>query len=386
MSQFDTQYDRRPTASLKWDALPDLFNVSPEEDVIPMWVADMDFPLAPVIVEAWQERMQHPIFGYSRVPDSLYDAIINWQQRYGWTIEKEHIQFHQGVVPALALVVEELTNEGDNIVISTPAYYPFKDVPTKLKRNVIECPLTNEDGYFAYDFHALEKALQNAAAYIFCHPHNPGGTVWNKEIVETIINLCKKHNVLLISDEIHADLLFSPFEHVPVMSLTEKEDRVVALIAPTKTFNLAGVQIAMSVTANDALRKTLKDAGARMAQFGPHVFAMTAAEAAYTKGEPWLNELMAYLQTNIDYVKEQLEQIDGVRVWKPQASYLIWMDVRDCATDDATLMKRFKEAGVVIYPGTKFGETGAGFFRINIASPFAVIEEAVKRMKTAFNA
>ena len=384
MFNFDTLYDRRPTASFKWDALPDMFDVSADEDVIPMWVADMDFAVSPAIEEAWQQRMQHPIYGYSRVPDSLYDAIIAWQKRYGWTIDKEAIQFHQGVVPALALVIQELTNEGDNIVISTPAYYPFKDVPTRLGRNVIECPLTVNDGYFTYDFELLEQQLETAAAYIFCHPHNPGGTVWDDGTVSRIVALCKKHHVLLISDEIHADLLFAPYTHIPVMTKTTAEDRVVTLIAPTKTFNLAGIQLAMSITQNEALRQQLTDAAARLAQFGPHVFAMTATEAAYTKGEPWLQALLTYIEESADYVKEQLEQIDGVRVWKPQASYLMWMDVRDVGIDDKELMKRFKEYGVIIYPGTKFGEAGDGFFRINIASPFSVIEEAVRRMKAAF--
>lgn len=384
MFDFDQLYDRRPTSTFKWDAMPDLFNVSPDEDVIPMWVADMDFAVAPVIQEAWNARMQHPIYGYSRAPQSLYDAIIAWQKRYNWTIAQEDLQFHQGVVPALALVIQELTNEGDEIVISTPAYYPFKDVPTRLNRHVVECPLVINDGFFSYDFDALEMALQNASAYIFCHPHNPGGTVWDQTVVETIIALCKKHDVLLISDEIHADLLFAPHEHVPVMSLTAKEDRVVALIAPTKTFNLAGIQFAMSVTTNDILKQALTDAAARLAQFGPHVFAMTATEAAYTHGEPWLQALLAYIEKSADYMKTELEQIEGVRVWKPQASYLVWMDVRDCALTDVELMKRFKEAGVIIYPGTKFGQTGEGFFRINIASPFSVIEEATKRMKAAF--
>ena len=384
MFNFDKVYDRRPTSTFKWDALPDLFNVSPEADIIPMWVADMDFAIAPAIQEAWDARMQHPIYGYSRAPQSLYDAIIAWQQRYNWTIAQDDIQFHQGVVPALALIIQELTNEGDNIVISTPAYYPFKDVPTRLKRHVIECPLTANDGFFSYDFDALEAALKTASAYIFCHPHNPGGTVWDKDVVETIIALCDKHDVLLISDEIHADLLFAPYEHVPVMSLTKEDARVVALIAPTKTFNLAGIQLALSVTAHPTLKKALKDAALRLAQFGPHIFAMTATEAAYTNGEPWLRELLAYLEKSADYVKAELEQIDGVRVWKPQASYLVWMDVRSCRLTDEELMTRFKEAGVIIYPGTKFGETGAGFFRINIASPFSVIEEATKRMKSAF--
>lgn len=383
MFDFDSVLDRRPTATFKWDALPDLFDASKDQDVIPMWIADMDFPVAPVIQQAWQQRMEHPIYGYTKVPDSLFDAIITWQQRYGWTINKEHILFYSGVVPALAAIISECTQQDDTIVISSPAYYPFKEVPTRLQRNVVECPLIIGDGRFDYDFEALEEQLKNSAVYILCNPHNPGGTVWSKEIIEKIIALCRQYDVLLISDEIHADLVFKPFKHTPTMTLTTPQDRVVSLIAPTKTFNLAGVQLAMTVTDNKEIFDALQLAATNAAQSGPHIFAITAAEAAYTQGEAWLNALMTYLEHTSDVVKRELEQIEGIRIWKPEASYLIWMDTRALNLDDAQLAERFKQHGVIIYPGTKFGDTGKGFFRINIASPRSVIEEAVTRMKAA---
>lgn len=383
MFDFDKVYDRRPTSTFKWDALPDLFQTPTDANVIPMWVADMDFAVAPVIEEAWQARMQHPIYGYTKAPDSLYTAITHWQARYGWTIHKEDILFYSGVVPALAAIIRECTPADATIVISTPAYYPFKDVPERLGRTVVECPLTIGNERFEYDFAALEDMLKTSDAYILCNPHNPGGTVWSQETLARIVTLCRQYDVLLISDEIHADLVFAPHTHVPAMPLTTKEDRFISLIAPTKTFNLAGIQFAVAVTANKDIYIALQTAATNAAQSGPHIFAIAATEAAYTQGQPWLDALMDYLAETIHYVKAELEQIDGIRVWAPEASYLMWMDVRGVDITEKELMQRFKEQGVIIYPGSKFGVTGEGFFRINIASPRSVIKEAVVRMKRA---
>ncbi|BDH62703.1 cystathionine beta-lyase PatB [Lysinibacillus sp. PLM2] len=390
---FDELYNRKNTNSLKWDLFKERYkaqyNLTDVDDILPMWVADMDFAIPQVITDAIKERLNHPIFGYSYVSDSCKQSIQNWfKRKHNWEIDANSILFHQGVVPAIATIIETFSNPGDKICISTPVYPAFFSIPRAQKREVVTCDLITKDNGYEYDFVALEEAFKNdVKIYVLCNPHNPGGVVWSKEDIETLVQLCIKYDVLLISDEIHADIVFDGYTHIPSLTVKDADKaKIVTCIAPTKTFNIAGIHAAMMVAPNGDLRNKLTQNLQAHGLGELNLLAAAAVQAAYDKGEEWLEALTQYVSKNMDYVVEELNKIDGITVTKPNATYLMWIDYRETGLSESEMMHRLLEKGkLALEPGSKYEEAGRGFLRINVACPFEIVKDGVERFKISLS-
>lgn len=387
MNHFDEIITRKQTQSIKWDKLNDVYQLQQSEDILPMWVADMDFAAPEAMTTAIQERLATKVFGYTYVSDDVKLAIRNWfLTRYNWSIETGTILFKQGVVPALATIIETFTKPGDKVAMCTPVYPPFFSVPTAQTRDVVTCDLLENDGHYDIDFAALEQLfIEGARLFILCNPHNPIGIIWSRAQLEQLVALCQQYDVLLVSDEIHADLSFTQ-SYVPILTVAGAEDsKIIVCVAPTKTFNVAGIQLAMMIAPNQDIQQQLEQAAQRHAEIGPNIFALDATKALYTDGAAWLDVLLPYLKRNIDYVVEELNTLEGISVQAPDATYLVWIDARQTGIDEKVLMERLLTIGkLALEPGSKYGTAGTGFFRMNIACPFSVVEDGVKRFKRAF--
>lgn len=388
---FDKIYDRKKTNSLKWDQFKDRirvkYNVEDGSDILPMWVADMDFAIPSVITEAIKERLDHPIFGYSYISDECKQSIQHWfERRHNWTIDTKSILFHHGVVPSLATIIETFTEQGDQVCISTPVYPAFFNIPKALKRELVTCDLAFENDRLNYNFEQLEETFkQGVKVYILCNPHNPGGMVWSQEDLEQLVDLCIQYDVLLISDEIHADIVFDGYRHIPTLTVKNADKaKIVTCIAPTKTFNIAGIHAAMMVVPNSELRVKLVNNKQAHGLDDLNLLAAAAVQAAYDKGEEWLDAMIQYVSTNIDYLMEELNKLEGIQVVRPESTYLVWIDYRGTGLSEDEMMQRLLVKGkLAIEPGTKYGEVGRGFLRINLACPLETVKDGVERFKKA---
>ena len=386
MSFFNEIYERKNTNSLKWDKMNQIYQLDDTTEILPMWVADMDFAAPQAVVDALSERLTHPIFGYTFPNDNIKQAITNWfYTRHNWSIDPATLLFHQGVIPAIATIVETFTNAGDKIGMSTPIYPPFFNVPKAQQREIVTCDLTEINGSYDLDFEKLEQLFQSGIQmYILCNPHNPAGIVWSYEQLQQLIQLCIKYDVFLLADEIHADILINK-AFIPILTVDGAENaKIISCIAPTKTFNLAGIHAAMTVSPNKELRRALEKTAQAHGSLSLNTFACTAVEAAYTHGAEWVDLLLAYLKNNMDYVVQELNAIEGIQVVVPDATYLMWIDYRGTGLAEKEIMDRLLSIGkVALDPGTKFTEAGRGFLRINVACPFDTLKDGIERIKRA---
>ena len=375
---FDAIVDRRNTGSLKWDV---------SEHELPMWVADMDFPTAPAIRAALERRVAHGVFGYSIVPDEWADAYIGWwRERHKFQMERDWLIFCTGVVPAISSVVRKLTTPGENVLIQTPVYNIFFNSIVNNGRNVLESPLTYENGEYSIDFERLEQDLSDpqTSLMILCNPHNPVGKIWDRETLAKIGELAWKYRVVVLSDEIHCDLTDPGKEYVPFASVSEHcRENSVTCIDPTKCFNIAGLQTAAVSVPNPFLRhKVWRGLNTDEVAEG-NVFAVDAAVAAFREGGPWLDELRKYIFANKQAVKEFLEkELPQLRLVPSEATYLLWLDcgkVTDNAGQLAGLIR--EKTGLYLSEGGQYGKTGERFLRMNIACPRSRLLDGLERLK-----
>lgn len=367
---FDQPLDRAGSHSVKYDARAAVFG---RADVVPLWVADMDFATAPCVAEATAARARHPAYGYTVVPDGLYEAIIHWHAtRFGWAVERDWIMLVPGTLPALSMAIEAFTDPADGVLVQPPVYGPFAEITAACARRVVANPLREEHGHYRLDIDHLERcAAAGARMLLLCNPHNPVGRVWRRDELEALLALARRHDITVVSDDIHADLTYADTDFVPLGSLARPGDRVVSAVSPNKTFNIQGLALTALVVPDPALRAALARvmAARRLDNFNP--FSLAAAEAAWRDGEPWRDALVAYLQATRDamvaYVRQHLAPI---RVTPPQAGYLMWLDCRDLELDDAALQAFFiDDCGLGLNPGTAFGAGGSGFMRLNFGAP-----------------
>lgn len=386
MHHFDSVIDRVHTNSLKWDKISAVYHLKDTSDILPMWVADMDFAAPPVMVNAIKKRLEHPVFGYSFESEACTNAFTSWvKKRHGLQIEPKWVLYHQGVVPAIASIIETFTTENDTVLVTPPVYPPFFKIPQQLKRTVKECPLIEKDGIYAFDFKQFDQVTADDHVKIFtlCHPHNPGGIEWSEEDLQEIIRICVKNNVLIISDEIHADIMLDHHKHLPLAKVAgDLKNNIITCMAPTKTFNIAGIQAAMMIVPDSEKRLRLKKDAHMHGRMGLTIFATTAVEAVYSEeGEKWLDELLPYISENIDLVINRLTAaIPGIKIRKPQATYLLWIDYRETGLQEEDIMHRLLSIGkLALEPGSKFGEMGRGFLRMNVGCSKATVEDGISR-------
>jgi len=386
MHDFNKIIKRENTDSVKYDLRKLYFR---KEDVIPMWVADMDFETPDFIRDAVKKRANHPIYGYSIKPDSYYKAIIKWlKESYNWDVSKGEICFSPGVVPGLVLALMAFTKPGDKIVVQAPVYFPFFTSVLENGRQLLHNDLIEKDNYYSINFEDLEKKLSDPKTKVLMtsNPHNPVGRVWKHDELKQIANLCQKYDVLLFSDEIHSDLVFNNFKHIPAAAISEDaKQRSIVFMAPSKTFNMAGLSTSYLVIQNPDLRKEYKRIVEAYHLGLGNVFGTVALEAAYENGRPWLLDLISYLNKNVEIVDSFLkENIPEITFAKPEATYLLWLNCKALNLDDEKLNEFFiKEAGLGLNKGSIFGQGGSGFMRMNIACPASVVENALTLLKDA---
>ncbi|MFK8302973.1 MalY/PatB family protein [Capnocytophaga stomatis] len=381
---FDQINDRSKSDALKLEALEPRWG---RTDLLPMWIADMDFKTPPFIINALKKRMECEIFGYTAKPKAWYDSIVNWQKRrFGWEITPEMISFSPGVVPALAMAVQAFTNKGDKVLIQQPVYQPFSLVIENNERVLVNSPLELIDGKYQINFDKLEKDIKSCKLFLFCHPHNPGGRVWTREELQKVAHICHKNNVIVVSDEIHADLTLAPNKHIPLASVSE-EARMNTIMfgSPSKAFNLAGFSTSYAVIENPELRKKFQSYVEGNMLADGNVFAFQTVIAAYTEGEEWLKQLLTYIQGNIDFLVNYVQKhIPKVKTIVPEASYLVFLDFRELNLCHKNIVDLCTEKALLaLNDGAMYGKEGEGFMRINLACPRSVIEKALNQLKKA---
>jgi cysteine-S-conjugate beta-lyase len=385
---FDEVIERKNTGSLKWDFCEKYLG---EKEVLPMWVADMDFRAPQPVVDAVTSVAQLGVYGYGEESECFYDAAVDWiKRRHGWTVKREWVQFCPGVVPALHLLTKTFADAGDKVIVQPPVYYPFFYAINYGDCVVLNNPLKLIDGKYAMDFDDLEKKMDQRVKMIFlCSPHNPGGMVWSREDLIRLGEICLENNVIVVSDEIHGDLILDDNKHIPFASLSEEfAMNSITCVAPSKTFNLAGLQVSNIIIPNPELAKAFGTSMEKCSLTRPNIFAIEAAKAAYNYGDEWLDQLIEYVEDNHRLLEDYIEEkIPLLKVIKPQASYLAWIDCRSLGMDNEEL-KTFmdKKARLGLNQGYIFGQGGEGFVRMNLGCPRAVVREALQRLEQAVNA
>jgi Bifunctional PLP-dependent enzyme with beta-cystathionase and maltose regulon repressor activities len=382
---FDQVIDRRGTDCVKVDLLEEHFG---RKDLAPLWVADMDFRTPDFIVNAIRKRCEHEIFGYTYASPEYYNSIIEWvHYKHNWSVKKEWLSYIPGIVKGIGFVIQCFTSPGDKIIIQPPVYHPFRLVPQHMNREVVNNPLKIVDGRYRMDFDHLESIIDSKCKIlILCSPHNPAGIVWDKETLIKLAEICKRNNILVISDEIHAEIVYPQFRHYPFPTVSpEAAACSITFMAPSKTFNIAGIVTSYAIVPDEKLRSEFYHfLEARELSAGT-VFAYTATTAAYTYGAEWLQQMRSYVIENIrtttDFIKTHIPKI---KVYQPQASFLIWLDCRELNLSQSELVYLFQDkAGLALNNGEMFGPGGEGFMRMNIGCSRLVIEQALEALRKA---
>lgn len=380
---FDEIVPRRNTNSYKWDS-------AVSDEVLPMWVADMDFRTAPSVIDAFIRRAQHGIFGYTKVPAAYYDAVTGWfKRRHDFTIQKDWILFTTGVVPALSAVIKALTTPGDQVIVQTPVYNCFFSSIRNDQCEMVANELLYKDGVYHIDFDDLEKKAANPRANVLllCNPHNPVGRVWSKEELSRIGEICLRNQVVVVSDEIHCDLVYEGHTHIPFASISDAfRQNSVTCTAPSKTFNLAGIQVANIIIIDEEIRRKIDKVLNINEVCEINAFAVEAVIAAYNEGEEWLEELKKYLNNNYLYLKAFMaKELPSVKILPLEATYLVWMDFSVTGQSSETIAETLlKEENLWVNEGTMYGESGEGFIRINIACPRQLLKEGLESIKKRY--
>lgn len=384
---FDEIIDRKNTNSAKWDLVEDSYG---DRDVLPMWVADMDFRSPPAVIEAIKKQADHGIFGYVKRPKSCNEAVVDWvERRHGWKIDAEWMAFSPGVVTSLNLFALALTQPGDKIIVQPPVYYPFFNIIVNNGRQIVNNPLKFTGNNYLMDFENLEKCVgSRTRLMIISSPHNPVGRVWTEEELTELGKLCIDNDIILVSDEVHSDLVLQGYKHIPTALISEEiAQQTITCIAPSKTFNLAGLKTSIIIIPNPRIRRKYLNILQNLSIGMDNSFGVVAMENAYRYGKEWLDQLLVYLEKNLEFTMKYFkEKIPKIKVIKPEATYLLWLDCRELRLDKVALNNLFIEkAGVWLDDGPMFGIGGEGFQRINIACPLAVLEEGLKRIENAVN-
>jgi cysteine-S-conjugate beta-lyase len=381
---FDTLINNNQQHSVKHDANQQFFGT---EDILPLWVADMDFAAPPAVTAALTTRAQHPVYGYTFYPESLYQTLISWfEQQHNWPIERNSILMSSGVVTSLHAIILALTQAGDGIIIQPPVYPPFFSCVTTTKRKLLLNPLGLVDGQYQMDFEHLEHcATQGAKLLILCSPHNPVGRVWTKAELQQLLSITRRHGIVVIADEIHADLVYTPHQHHALATLAQSEDLWISTIAPSKTFNIAGLMLSSLIVPNPQHKQAIQAVFDNIHIGNSNPFSIAAFEAAYTHGHTWLNEVLVYLQANrdfaCDYIKQYIPQVQAIT---PQGTYLLWLDCRNLGLNNVDLKDFFiQQAKLGLNTGLSFGEVGSGFMRLNFALPQSTLKQALLQLKQA---
>lgn len=385
---FDTIIERKNTNSLKYDFAAEY---GMPEDVMPLWVADMDFRVSSYIQEAIRQKVEHGIFGYSDAKDEYFKAVAGWMERHhNWKVEKEWLIRTPGIVFALATAIKAFTREGDGVLICQPVYYPFREVVLDNNRKLVNSALVqDENGRYRVDFDDFEEKIlrENVKLFILCSPHNPVGRVWSREELIRIGEICKKHNVLVVSDEIHGDFVYEGKHQVFLGLCEEYKEFSIVCTSPSKTFNIAGLQMSNIFIPNEDLRKKFAHQIRAAGYSELNTVGLAACEAAYGHGEEWYEGMLSYVESNIDYVMEFLkENLPQITMGKPEGTYLVWLDFRGLSLDSDKLNELIvQKAGLWLDEGEMFGEEGKGFARVNVACPRKILTQALNKLKAALD-
>lgn len=380
-TNFDNLIDRRGSGCFKYDALGLIYG---RDDLISLWVADMDFAIAPAIREALQNKLDHGILGYNYNPPEFYEAVANWvSKHYGIKAEREWMLLTPGIVTAINLAVLQLTQPGDGVLIQTPVYRPFFSAVLNHGRKLLTNPLINTDGYYTIDFDDFERKIAQAKLLILCSPHNPVGRIWSEDELRKMGSLCRKYRVPIISDEIHADLVYEGNGAISIASLEDFADLTLCCCSPSKSFNIAGLSTAITIVKNPELREPLRKMIWDLHLYLGNTFGIEAVIAAYSNGEGWLRELLTYLRGNRDFMHDFIfTRLPMIRMAKPESTYLAWLDFRALGLPDEDISDLLvNKARLALDPGHKFGVEGTGFQRLNFGCPRSVLKEALQRLE-----
>jgi len=385
MNRFDQIIDRKNTKCYKWDYNKDIFG---KEKLLSMWVADMDFQAPQEVLKVLQKRVDHGIFGYTGLTDSFYDSIINWmKERFDWEIKKDWIIATPGIVISINFAIQTYTKEKNKILVQTPVYYPFFTSIKNNNRKLVISELKLIDDHYEMDFTDLEKKLaDDVKMMILCSPHNPVSRVWKLEELQRVSELCLKYNVLLISDEIHSDLIFSSNKHIPIPTISNQiADSSLTMFAPSKTFNVAGLSLSYLIIPNKKIRVKFQKTLLKLGLHSGNVFGIEALEASYQYGRKWLEELLIYIEDNYTFTQQYLQNnIPQIKVIRMEGTYLLWLDCRELDLSQKELVNLFiNKAGLALNDGSKFGKGGEGFMRMNLGCSRKLIEKALMQLESA---